>query len=417
MNKTFTVMGNEIRATLARKSFTIIALGLPLLVGVIALVYIFINRDTGSAPPAGAGATTGPDTPAAVGYVDPGDLVRTLPGDVPDGWLVPYANADAAQAALEAGDVSAYYVIPADYLESGELTYVQLEYEPLGGTTPGHGRMEWVLLVNLFDGDEAAAAGALHPLDVHWQQATSSQAVGQDDATESWITELLPNLMAFLLYMVIIMPASTLVSTLTDEKKNRVMEILLSSVSPGQLIGGKIIALGLLGLLQTALWAAVLWGVVRLGGQTLNIPAGFSIPSGLLVWCFVYMLLGYAMYGAQMAGLGALAPDVKDTRGPTMLILIPLIVVYMFLMIIVERPDSPLSIGLSMFPLTSPVGMIARMTATDVPTWQPALAAVLQLLTSILIVRMVARLFRAQTLLSGQPFSLKAYTTALLGRS
>jgi ABC-2 type transport system permease protein len=170
-------------------------------------------------------------------------------------------------------------------------------------------------------------------------------------------------------------------------------------------------------LLQTALWAGVLWAVARLGGEALGIPPGFVIPPRLLVWCFVYSLLGYAMYGAQMAGLGALAPDVKDSRGATMVVLIPLIIVYAFLMIIAKRPDSALSVALSLFPLTSPVGMIARMTATEVPTWQPVLAAALQLFTSILIVRAVARLFRAQTLLSGQPFSLKVYGRALLGRS
>ena len=416
MNKTLSVMGYEIRATLARKAFSLIALGLPLLVGVIILVVIFVNRDAGSAPAAISGPEAGPDLPATIGYVDPGGLIRTIPSDAPDGWLVPYPRAAAAQAALESGDIDAYYIVPPDYLASGELTYVCLDYQILSDTSPDHSAMQWVLLVNLFGGDEAAASTAASPLDINWQQATppgASQAGGVDD---SWIAELLPNLMAFLLYMVIILPAGTLVATLTDEKKNRVMEILLSSLSPGQLIGGKILALGLLGLVQTALWAAIVWIVVYLGGETLSIPPGFSIPSGLLLWCFVYSLLGYGMYGAQMAGLGALAPDVKDTRGATMVILTPLILVYMFLVIIVTRPDSAIAVTLSLFPLTSPVGMIARMTATDVPAWQSILAAGLQLLTAVLVVRLVARLFHAQTLLSGQPFSLRAYANTLLGR-
>jgi ABC-2 type transport system permease protein len=100
-----------------------------------------------------------------------------------------------------------------------------------------------------------------------------------------------------------------------------------------------------------------------------------------------------------------------------MVVLSPLIAVYMFLIIIVARPDSPISIALSLFPLTSPVAMIARMTATSVPAWQAVLAAALQLLTALLIVRAVARLFRAQILLSGQPFSVRAYGSALLSRS
>jgi ABC-2 type transport system permease protein len=416
MKKTLIVMGNELRATLARKAFVAISLGLPLLVGLIVLAIALSRQEAGSA--SSAGAETGvTDTPQAVGYVDPGGLVQTIPSDVPSGWLVPYPDATAAQVALERGEIGAYYIISADYLESGDLTYVQREYQPLSDTGLDHGPMVWVLAVNLFGGDEAAALDAVRPMEVQWQQSTSSQALEGSEADDSWLAELLPNLLAFLLYMAILIPASTLVSTVTDEKKNRVMEVLLSSVSPGQLIAGKILALGLLGLLQTVLWAGVLWSVARLGGQALGLPPGFKMPSGLLFWCLVYSLLGYAMYGSQMAGLGALAPDVKDTSFPIMVVLAPLIVVYMFLMVIVQRPDSALAIALSLFPLTSPVAMMARMTATHVPVWQPVLAAALQLLTSILIVRAVARLFRAQTLLSGQPFSLKTYGRTLLGRA
>jgi ABC-2 type transport system permease protein len=416
MNRLATVTGNEIQTTLGRKSFVAISLGLPLLAGIIALAIIFFRQDTGGASPAGDASELGRDTPEAVGYVDQGGLVQTIPSDVPEGWLVPYPDTEMAHAALERNEINAYYIIPADYLESGDLTYVLREYQPLSDTTPDHGPMEWVLLVNLFGGDEAQATDARHPLEVEWQQAVSPQDLGAGEGADSWITELLPNLMAFLLYMAILIPAGTLVSTITDEKKNRVLEILLSSVSPGQLIGGKILALGLLGLTQTALWAGVLWIVVRLGGQTLSIPPGFTIPSGLLAWCIVYSVLGYAMYGAQMAGLGALAPEVKDASGASFIVLTPLILVYTLLMVIVKQPGSPLSLALSLFPLTSPVAMMARLTADAVPVWQPILAAILQLLTSILIVRAVARLFHAQTLLSGQPFSLRAYGMALLGR-
>ncbi|HSJ55822.1 MAG TPA: ABC transporter permease [Anaerolineae bacterium] len=415
MNKTLAVVSYEIRATLARKAFLIVGLGLPLLAGLIVLAMIWINRDTASAPPVAAEAER--DAQQVVGYLDPGGLIQVIPGDIPNARLLPYSDVTGAQAALEAGEIDGYYLIPADYLERGDLTYVQLEYQPLSFTSPDHRPIEWTLLVNLFGGDVAAVDALANPIEVEWQQATPPGATEPVSVDESWIAELLPNLMAFLLYMVIILPAGTLVATVTDEKKNRVMEILLSSVSTIQLIGGKIVALGLLGLLQTALWAGVVWSVVYLGGEGLSIPPGFQIPSGLLIWCFVFALLGYAMYGSMMAGLGALASDIKDSRGATMIVLSPLIVVVMFLIIIVARPDSPISIALSLFPLTSPVAMIARMTATGVPAWQPVMAAALQLLTAVLIVRTVARLFRAQVLLSGQPFSLKAYGSALLGTS
>ena len=191
----------------------------------------------------------------------------------------------------------------------------------------------------------------------------------------------------------------------------------MSSISPQQMLTGKILALGLLGLLQTALWVGVLWAVVTLGGRPLNIPPGFSLPRGLPLWMLVYGLLGYCMYGAQMAGLGALAPDIKDVRSASFIIMLPLILVYVFAFPISAAPHGPLALVLSLFPLTSPIAMISRMAQSAAPLWQALLAAVLQLLTAIWIVRLAAHMFRAQHLLSGQPFSLRRYFRALLGRA
>jgi len=137
----------------------------------------------------------------------------------------------------------------------------------------------------------------------------------------------------------------------------------------------------------------------------------------LLVWMLVYGLLGFCMYGAQMAGLGALAPDIKDVRSASFIIMLPLILVYVFAFPISAAPHGPLALVLSLFPLTSPIAMIARMAQAAAPLWQALLAAVLQLLTAIMIVRLVARMFRAQHLLSGQPFSLGRYFRALVGRA
>ncbi len=414
MKKTLLVTLNEIRATLSRKAYTIMALGLPLALGLVALVVIMLNKDAGSDLIESAEqAREDTAVQKAEGYVDQGGLIQALPGNIPASLLRAFSDEAAAQAALETEEIAAYYIIPADYLETGDIIYVRMNYGPLSGGASTE-LIEFVLAFNLLNGDTRLAADVRNPLDVHVTQLESPTAQPE---SESWITELLPNLMAFSLYMVIIIPSGVLVTAVVDEKKNYVIEVLMSSVSPGQLIGGKILALGLLGLLQTALWIGILWGVVRFGGQPLSIPAGFSVPTALLVWAFVYGLLGYAMYGAQMAGLGALAPDIKDTRSASFLILTPLIIVYVFLVAIVARPEGPVAIFMSFFPLTGPVAMIARMAVTDVPLWQPLIAALLQLLTAIFIVRTVARLFRAQTLLSGQPFTIKHFANALLDRA
>jgi ABC-2 type transport system permease protein len=100
------------------------------------------------------------------------------------------------------------------------------------------------------------------------------------------------------------------------------------------------------------------------------------------------------------------------------MVIFPLIIPIFLINVLIEEPHSLISTILSLFPLTSPVAMMARLaSAGGVPLWQTLLAAVLLVLTAVLVVRTVARMFQAQSILSGQPFSRKVFFNALLGRS
>jgi len=298
------------------------------------------------------------------------------------------------------------------YLRSGDVTYITSNYNPLTDNVNIRS-LEWLLMYNLLDADAKLASSIWQPLDVE----VTSLAPQIESAEESWFIELFPTLMVLILYMVILIPAGILVTSVTDEKKNRVMEVLMFSISPKQLLTGKIMALGILGLLEAAVWIGVMWFVAGFGGQALAIPEGFTIPTSLILWSFVFFLLGYGIYGIQLAAVGALASDVKETRSVSLLIMAPMILGYMFMILIFESPNNPVSITLSLFPLTSPIAMIARLVVTDVPFWQPALAALLLVVSVIFILRLTARMFRAQILLSGQPFSVQTYYRTLLGQA
>lgn len=407
MYKTLLVTLHEMRMSLRRKSFVAFAFGLPLLLGVVALTLMLIRRDE----PAETELVE-PGTPAVHGYVDEAGLITNVPPEVPPGSLLPYPDEAAAHAALESKKIEGYFLVPADYVANGQMTYVTLEYTPMGQPVDRSG-LEYTLLVNLL-GDEQLARAVWQPLDLQVTSLATAES-GMDE--DNWLVELFPTLMVLLIYMVVIMPAGMLVNAVADEKKNRVMELLMASVSSGQFITGKILALGLLGLLQTGVWVGVFWAIARFGGRALSIPPGFTIPTPLIIWTLVYGLLGYAMYGVLLAGLGALVPDVKDARTASLLLMSPLIVAYILNIAILERPDSALALFSSLFPLTGPVGMIGRMGVSDVPLWQALLSAALQLLTAALLLRMVARMFRAQQLLSGQPFTISRYFKLMLGRA
>jgi ABC-2 type transport system permease protein len=411
MQKTLMIMAAEIRTSLRRKSFVIIAIVIPLLFGLIALGIGVINRNAletalteVQASPAAADGHTG--------FVDPGGLIQTIPADMPAGWLSEYNDEAAAHAALQGGAIGGYYLIAPDYLQSGRVTYVTAEFSVLSDhldTT----LLEQLLLVNVLGGDARLATAVQQPLVVQ----TTSLAPAMAATEEAWITEFFPLFMVLILYMALIIPGGILISALIDEKKNRVMEVLMTSVSPAQMVTGKVMALGLLGLLMTALWLGVLWAVARFGGAALSIPASFAIPTSLLAWALVYFLGGYAIYGSQFAGIGALAPDVNQTKSVTWIVMLPIIAAYMFMVLSFDNPSSPLAVALSLFPLTSSVAMIGRMATSEVPLWQAVLAAVLQFVTAYFIIQLTAQMFRAQYLLTGQPLSVKSFYRTLLGRT
>jgi ABC-2 type transport system permease protein len=347
------------------------------------------------------------------GYVDPAGLVKEMPPDIPSSWLTSFRDETAAQKALEAGKLDGYYLIPADYVETGDVTYVTLEHNPIDDNVD-IGAIEWVLLYNIFGDDADLAATVWNPVNSQPRHLASAES---EEERGGVLNELLPNIMTLLLYMVILISASVLVQAVTDEKKNRVLEVVMSSISTNNLISGKILGVAFLGLLMMGAWVGLMYGVYRFGGRPLNIPISFEFPTQLLVWAGVFGFTGYMMYGSLMAGLGAMAPDIKDARGATMLIMSPFILAYMFMIVIIENPNGIVSLILSYFPLTSPIIMITRMTSTDLPLWEPILALLLQLIAIVAIMRMVARLFRAKIMLSGQPFTVKSFFGVLFGRA
>lgn len=411
MKKTLMIMAGEMRTTLRRKSFVIIAIVVPLLLGLVSLGIGLVNRNAMESAFADAAASPAPSSVLA-GYVDTGSLIRTVPADMPADRLMRYDDEAAAQAALQAGAIAGYYVIAPDYLQSGDVTYVTQDFSVLSDALDSS-LVEQLLLVNILGGDASLASAVQQPFQVRATSLAPVVAASED----AWISEMFPLFMVLILYMALIIPGGILINALIDEKKNRVMEVLMTSVSPAQMVTGKVAALGLLGLLMTALWLGVLWAIARFGGSALSIPAGFSIPTSLLAWALIYFVGGYAIYGSQFAGIGALAPEVNQTKSVTWIVMLPIIVAYMFMAVAFDNPTSPFAVALSLFPLTSSVAMIGRMAATEVPLWQAVLAAVLQFVTAYFIVRLTARMFRAQYLLAGQAFSPKMFYMTLFGRA
>lgn len=423
MKKTLTVLRHELATTLGRRSFLFMAFGVPLLAILIFAGITIVKREsTGSDD-----ATSSQQAPqlAVEGYVDQSGLIDAIPESIPPGHLLAYAGEEQAKQALATGEIAAYYVIPEDYVERGELLYVYPDTTSL--TSDGQ---EWLilraLLTNLLGGKDELAEWVWNPMDLESTNLTPEPQPGTEgdcsrpgsDCESSPLLSYLPAAMVILLFMSLMINANLLSESVSTEKENQTIEILMLSITPRQMLAGKIIGLGIAGLLQTIAWVGTVFFLINTGGQTLNLPPGFTLPVSILAWALVFFLLGFAMYASLMAGVGALASKLKEASQASFLVLAPLLAGYMvgLLAPIAGASQGALPITLSLFPLTAPVVMIMRLTEGSVPLWQLLLSAGLMVVTTYFIVRAVAAMFRAQHLLSGQPFSVKRYFGALLGR-
>jgi ABC-2 type transport system permease protein len=405
MNKTRLVLRNERLTAIRSKSFLFIAFALPL---IGALVFLAVSLLKGDGV-AGSGGSSDLSELQVEGYVDEGGLIQAIHPDVPEGILLAYSDEASARQALNAGEISAYYVIPADYLDSGNLIYINPDYRIISSTG-----QSWVMrrtiFANLLGNDAERLARASRPMDVEVNALTPD--IGRDD--DNPLTFYIPYGTMMIFYLVIIMSASLLLNSVNNEKRNRVIEILLLSVTPRQLLTGKIVGLGILGLVQAAIWVGTGYTLLRVSGRTFSVPPGFQLPPSILVWGIVFFLLAYAVYASLMAGLGALVPNLREASQSVMLVIWPLLIPMFFVVTLVENTNATLPIILSLFPLTAPLAMMTRLAAGGVPWWQPLLSAALLLVTAVMIVRSVARMFRAQTLLSGQPLTVRRFLSALL---
>jgi len=412
MKKILLVLKHELYTTVMRKSFLLLLFLLPV-VGFV--VFFVVDKMEGSSGGEAVAEFFSPSAEVGVeGFVDESGVVRAVPAEF-SGSLVRFENVQAAESALQTGEIQSYYEIPADYMQSGTIFYTRSDYNPLGGME-NSGAITRLLNFNLLEQDAALAQRMENPLPALETTVVDAPQDAPQRDPDSALTFYIPYGVTMLFYFIIFSSASMMLNSVTNEKKNRAIEILMTSVTPLQMMTGKIVALGIAGLLQMVVWSATSLALLRLSGSAFGLPAGFQLPLSILLWGVVFFVLGYAVYASLMAGLGALVPNFREASQATFVIIVPLIIPLMLISALVNRPNSWISILVSLFPLTSPVGMMTRLAAASVPLWQILLAVLLLLATALLLVRSVAGMFRAQNLLSGSPFNLKVFFRALIGK-
>jgi len=345
----------------------------------------------------------------AQGVVDKSRIIKTFPHESMNKIILIEDEATARTMVLS-GEISSFFVIHNDYLHSGKIDFVQKEYNFLVTQTETE-ILRRVIVTNLLPELETAQR-YLDPMRTNLIYLSEKKDRDFGGPENFW----LPYIVMMLFYMLIIGSSSMMLNSITNEKKNRTMEVLLTSISPGELLMGKTIALGIAGLIQSIVWLFSSYSLLSLAGRQFSLPEGFNLETSFFAWGLVFFTLGYILYSNLMAGLGALVPNPKEGSQATLIVIFPLIIPLFFSNLVISSPNALLFVLFSIFPLTAPISMISRLSATVVPNWQLVLSVVLLIATIILVMRNVIRLFRAQNLLSGNPFKFKEFLKTFMGK-
>jgi ABC-2 type transport system permease protein len=208
--------------------------------------------------------------------------------------------------------------------------------------------------------------------------------------------------MVMLLYTAVIFYGVSVMRSVLEERNTRIMEVLLSSTSSTELMAGKLIGVGAVGLTQIVIWI-LMAGAIALPSLAVN-PAlsAITIPPLLLAAFVVFFLLGYLLYSAIYAAIGAIVTTEQEGQQMQFVIVLPLVVAVFMMGPIVRAPDSPIAVWTSMIPFFSPLLMYMRIAVQPPAVWQIALSLALLIGTIALILVLCARIYRVGVLMYGK---------------
>jgi ABC-2 type transport system permease protein len=388
MTKLWHVALHEYRRHVFNRRFVLVGLlSVPLLVLVmVGLVFLIISLDINTTP---------------LGYVDYSGLladpVSAPTPEPPDRPvpILPFETEAAARSALEAGQIQAYYVLPADYLSTGRLSVVHL------GALKSPARTQFYdfLTANLLKSTDPVIANRLvKGAEIIVQSPDGSRSI----SSKNWFNVLVPMVAGIAFIIAMFSTGGYLMQAVVEEKENRTMEVIITSVSPNQFMAGKIIGDTAIGLTQIILWMLFIVIPILVLRNTMSFLRGIQIaPQTLLLGVFV-MFPAFVFVSAMMAAIGATVSEAREGQQMVSIISLPIWIPYMLTGVLMSNPNSPLALGLSLFPLTAPLTMLMRDGLTILPAWQIALSAAIQVLSAAGAIWLAGRAFRLGMLRYGK---------------
>ena len=390
MNKTLLIFRHEFLHTIKKKGFIIMTLIVPVIALLAIGVFQLISIDESLVV-----ETT------IIGYVDEaGEFDQhTTQGNIE---LVRFDTPDDATAALINGNVAEYFVIPSDYISTGVINRYTLEREvetPLAIATT----IKNFLTSNLLGGKvpPETVYRIEAPLDLVVTRLTETGEVAAEQG--GYRNVIIPGIFSLLLALSLLLSSTYLVQGLGDEKESRLIEVLLSSVSTRQLLMGKVLGLGAAGLVQVAIWLVSAPLLLNLASSAFGgFISTIQLPTNFLVLGIVYFILGYLLFAALSAGVGAISSSARDGQPLAMIYALLVFVPLWFASLLFIFPDSPIWTVLTIFPITAPIEVMLRLGVAGIAAWELAASLAVMVLSIIGALALSVKAFRVYLLMYGK---------------
>jgi ABC-2 type transport system permease protein len=410
MHKIWTIARHEYLVNVRRPGFIIMTALVPLL-GILGLVVAsffggqastFFERQFAPEPKEiGVVDNLGVFTPILPAYQEPYHL---------------FADEQTGREALRADEIATLLVIPEDYVESGQVMVVS-KGSGFSAAMMGDSASVRAFLVDHLVQDEVDPVLHKRLVDPIEPVLVSLEGEGEPGGRplSAALNFTVPYFLGLLLVMSILISSVYLLRGVAEEKTGRVIEIVLSSVTAWELLAGKVLGLGALGLTQVVVWLISAFGLSGGAVSVLGVAAPLLARPEVFVLGLVYYMLGFLVYAVLMGAAGALGSTMQESQQLagifSMMAAIPLILNGF----IISNPNMPLLRVLSWFPLTAPTVMMQRLPMAEVPLVDIVGSIVMLVFAILAVLWAGSKVFRMGLLMYGKRPSLGQVMQSLRG--
>lgn len=313
------------------------------------------------------------------------------------------AQREAAKQAVLKGTLDAYVVLPPEIMSESKAEYYAKSVTDFEGIRAVDRAIETAVVSKRITGagiDPAQVAALTQPLTL--KRLKVSDKGEKEDKGVSFFLSLI---LVMMIYVGTLMWGQIVMTGVIEEKTNRVVEIIVSSTTPQNLLFGKLVGVGGAGLLQFGIWILALVGVSVASGS-LAFLSGVDLPeiNPVLIAAFpVFFLLGFFLYASLYAAIGSAVNTIQEAQNFIFPVMLPIILAMVCWPVVMRAPDSTLSVVLSLIPFMTPILMFLRMSVLMPPVWQIVLSVVLTSLAIAIVIRIAARIYRVGILMYGKP--------------